>query len=194
AVAAPRETGSRPRSVVVRFRDGAPRRAQAEDSRCSRTRWPEVIPRAASTRTAVWRIGGAARRARLRLGKGDAGTQARHDLQPVVVSFEELPCRRDRGIRYQQKAGLHGEVQVRNVGGVDAEELRRRDPGHRERDVVDPNGLSWGRFCTSAAALTEAKLITATAGAPARSSSATPRRQGAPVRPRRFAAIAGGES
>jgi len=43
------------------------RRAQAEDSRCSRTRWPELIPRAASTRTAVWRNGGAARRARLRL-------------------------------------------------------------------------------------------------------------------------------
>ena len=94
---------------------------------------------------------------RLRLGEGDAGTQARHHLEPIVIPFEELPSRWGRRIRFQQKARLHRNIQVRNVGGVDAEEFRRCDPGHRERDVVDPNGLSQGRFRTSEAPLTEGK-------------------------------------
>ena len=39
---------------------------------------------------------------------------------------------------------MHGEIDLRRGGRIDAEELWRRNPDHRERHVVDQNRLPGG--------------------------------------------------
>ena len=79
----------------------------------------------------------------LRLRHRNAGAQASHHLDPVImfvdVALADDPAR--FALRVQHKIGVHRDVEIRHPPRIDAEKSRRRDSDRRERNIVDEHRL-----------------------------------------------------
>ena len=74
----------------------------------------------------------------LGLSETDSGTQSAHDVDPIVVLSEViLGSKTKQMASSQQFIGVHWKIDIRSRRGIDAEEFRRRNADHGERQVVD---------------------------------------------------------
>ena len=93
------------------------------------------------------------------LKEADAGAQAGHHLDPIIVLVEIVArCGPPGRARANQQFRVHGEIEIRRRGWVDSEEFRWGDANHGEWDVIDQNGLTHGSRCSAETFLAETDI------------------------------------
>src|SRR5579871_603092 len=91
---------------------------------------------------------------RLRLRNGNARPQARHDMQPIIMSFQIVLGSEAELMRCSEKfVGVHREIEVGSFRRIHSEEFRRSHTDDRERQVVNLNRLPCGILRVSKAPL-----------------------------------------